>query len=175
MFASIDSGALDSFISRFPSLISEYWGGKSCSPSFSSCVLSWSGFCSVDILYRVFISVFPRGWFLFSRKLFPGKWSDFNCSRVECWTFSTETYRHSLVGLFSTTLFDLFVSRNCCICLAAGCIFLSSIKNKKSLMKFCWSVFQVNVSPLASSILYHLLGKSLRVEGNRWGHIHSSW
>ena len=42
-------------------------------------------------------------------------------------------------------------------------------------MKFCLRVCQMNVSPLASSILYHLLSKSLRVDGNRWVHVHSSW
>ena len=42
-------------------------------------------------------------------------------------------------------------------------------------MKFCLRMFQVNVLPLASSILYHLFGMLSRVDGNRWGHVRSSW
>ena len=141
IFASIHSSALDSFISLFPSLIYEYYGGESCSPSFSSCVLSWSSFFLVDILYIVFILVFPRGWFLFSRKFFPKKWSTSNYSRVKWWTYSTKTCQHYLVRFFSTTLFDLLVWRNCCICWATGCRSSSFRKKEKSLMKFCLRVF----------------------------------
>ena len=48
-------------------------------------------------------------------------------------------------------------------------------KEWEFLIKFCLRVFQVNVSPLSSSILYHLFGKSSRVDRNRWGHVHSLW
>ena len=48
---------LDSFDSHFPSFISEYWGGKSCSPNFSSSMFSSVGFCSVDI-FRRFLHLF---------------------------------------------------------------------------------------------------------------------
>ena len=41
-------------------------------------------------------------------------------------------------------------------------------------MKFSLSSCHMNVSPLASSILYHLFGKSTRVDGNKCGHAHSS-
>ena len=41
--------------------------------------------------------------------------------------------------------------------------------------KFSLRVFQVNVSPLASSILNHLLGRSSSIVGNKCGHVHSSW
>ena len=42
-------------------------------------------------------------------------------------------------------------------------------------MKLCVRDCQVNVSPRSSSILYHLFGKLSRVDGNIWGHVHSSW
>ena len=42
------------------------------------------------------------------------------------------------------------------------------------MIKFSLSVYQVNVSPLASSILYHLLGRSSSVVGNKCGHVRSS-
>ena len=46
--------------------------------------------------------------------------------------------------------------------------------NLKSLMKFCLTSFHKNVSPRASSILYHMLGRSSNVDGNKCGHIRSS-
>ena len=150
-------------------------GGKYCSPCFSSFVLSYSDLFSVDILYKVFILVFPKGWSLFSWKLFPRNWAVSNWSWVDWWTSSTRTYWHSLVGLFSTILFHLLVSRNYCICWEVGCRCSFSGKNEKSLMKFCLRVFLVNVSHIASPILYHLFGKSSRLDGNRWGHVHLSW
>ena len=44
----------------------------------------------------------------------------------------------------------------------------------KSLMKFSLSSCHMNVSPRASSILYHLFGKSSSVDGNKCGHVRSS-
>lgn len=132
------------------------------------------GFCSVSTLYQIFTFIFPKGWFFLSCKLFPREWSVSSCSRVECWISFTDTSRHSLVGLISTVSFDDFSPMNCSICFATGFSFSSSGVKENSLIKFSLRVCQVNVSPLAS-ILYHLLGKSSSVVGNKCGHVCSSW
>ena len=63
---------------------------------------------------------------------------------------------------------------NVFIYFVASTSFLSHDIKLKSLMKFSLCSFHKNVSPHASSILYHLLGRSSSVEGNRCGHIRSS-
>ena len=63
---------------------------------------------------------------------------------------------------------------NVFICYVASTSLSSSSMNINSLIKFYLSSFHMNVSPHASSILYHLVGKSFNVDGNRCGHIRSS-
>ena len=52
------------------------------------------------------------------------------------------------------------------ICSIASTSLSSSGMNLKFLMKFYLISFHKNVSPHASSILYHLFGKSSNVDGN---------
>ena len=63
---------------------------------------------------------------------------------------------------------------NIFICFVASTNFLSFDIKLKSLIKFSLSSFHRNVSPRASSILYHLFGKLASVEGNSCGHVLSS-
>ena len=75
---------------------------------------------------------------------------------------------------FGIRLLFLVGSMNVFIYFAVSTSFSFCGIKLKSLMKFSISSFHWNVSPHASSILYHLFGKSASVEGNRCGHVRSS-
>ena len=83
---------------------------------------------------------------------------------------------HDICGplWFSNRLLFLVSSMNAFIYFAVSTSFLFYGIKMKSLMNFSLSLFHWNVSPHASSILYHLFGNLARVKGNRCGHVRSS-
>ena len=160
--ASSHSGALASLIGQLPSLKWDNVAGKSAAD-----IRSVSSLSVVSTLRTVRIGLVVSTWFDFHLKLFPYVFSFSNCSLVDCGFVLVCILLHFIVcGLSFKGLF--FV----------GCInslIFFPVSNKfsfcgiklKSLMKFSLSSCHKNVSPLASSILYHLFGKSARVYGNR--------
>ena len=113
-------------------------------------------------------------WFDFHLNIFPYVFSFSNYSLVDCGIvlvcilLQFIVYWLSFKGLFSVGCI------NSLICFVVSTNFLFCGIKLKSLMKFFLSSCHRNVSPLASSILYHLFGKSERVDGNKCGHAHSS-
>ena len=75
---------------------------------------------------------------------------------------------------FGIRLLFLVISMNAFIYFAISTSFLFCGIKLKSLMNSSLSSFHWNVLPRASSILYHLFGKSASVEGNGCGHVRLS-
>ena len=170
-FASIHSGALLSLICQIPSLKYENDVRKSV-----VVILSVSSLSVDSNLSIVLIDFTIYGWSVFHWKLFPCVCSFSSWSLVDCGIIFD---RMLLQNDFSQLWFCVKVwwttgCMNVFICFVASTSLSSSYINLKSLMKFSLRSCHMNVFPRDSSILYHLLGKSSNVDGNRCGHMHSS-
>ena len=113
-------------------------------------------------------------WSVFHLNLLPFVCSFSKCKRVDCDFDSVCILLQSLICRWSWKGYFSIGWGNCLIWCAvpANCLFWGM--NWKSWIKFCLSSCQKKVSPWASSILYHLLGKSASVEGNKCGQDRSS-
>ena len=168
-FASIHSSALLSLICQLPSLIYENVSKKSI-------VIIWSvSSLSIDsILSIVLTGLTISKWSDFHWNIFPCVCSFYNWSLVFCGILFDRMLWHAAFGrLFCVDLL-VVICKNVFIYFVASSNFSSFGIKLKSLIKFSLSSFHRNVSPRASSILYHFFGRSSNVEGNRCGHIRSS-
>ena len=167
--ASNHSGDLDSLISRLPSLNCEKVVGKS-----AVVILSRFGLSVVSTFRIEWIGFVVSMWSGFHLKLFPSVCSFSKCKWVDCGfdpvciLLQSLIYWWSWEGWFSVGWINYLI---CCVVWAR---FSFWGMNLKSLIKISLISCQKKVSPLASSILYHLLGKSARVEGNKCGEALSS-
>ena len=167
--ASSHSGALASLISQLPSLNYENVVGN-----LVAVILSVSCLSVVSTLRIVQIGLVVSTWLDFHLKLFPSMFSFSNCNLVDCGFDLVCILLHFLIcrwsckGLFSVGCI------NSLICFAISTKFSFCGIKLKSLMRFSLSSCHKKVSPLAYSILYHLFGKSARVDGNKCGHARSS-
>ena len=113
-------------------------------------------------------------WFDFHLKLLPSGFSFSICSIVDYGIVPVCLLLQFIVSrLYFRFLFSIDCT-NVLICSTVSTKFSSCGIKLKSLIKFSLSSCHRNVSPRASSILYHLFGKSESVDGNRCGHVCSS-
>ena len=162
--ASSHSRALASLIGRISSLNYENVAEKSAAVILSvSCL-------SVVASFRIErIGFVVSTWLDFHLKLLPSVFSFSNCKWVDyginhvCILLQSFIYWWSHKGWFWVGWI------NCLTCFAVSPRFSFWGMKLKSLIKISLSSCHKKVSPLASSILYHLFGKSAGVEGNKCG------
>ena len=138
----------------------------------------WSGSCfSVDSIFNiVLIGFLVYRWSDFHWNIFPLVCSISSRSLVDCGILLDWILWHDAFGWlwFWVKLLLIVGFMNVFICFVTSINWSYFGMKLKYLVKFSFSSFHQNVSPHASSILYHLFGKSARVDGNICGHARSS-
>ena len=165
-FASIHSSTLLSLICWIPSLNCENDDGK-----FVAAIQS-----VYSTLNIVLIGFVVSGWSDFHWNIFPCVFSFSSWSLVDYGILLDRMLLHDSFGWlwFCVEVWLTVSCINVFICFVASTNLSSSGMNLKSLVNFSLSSFRTNVLPQDSSILYHLLGKSSNVDGNRCSHMRSS-